>query len=609
MLVAQNPGNEQVVFVGTEKGVSRYENGTWTKVELNGERPLIEIWDIYETKGPEGNSVIWIATNGGLVRMEGSEQTVFTTKDGLPGERIQSVLETQSNGNKTLWVGTYKGLARFDNGNWTIYDASNHLPNDRVYHLAEITRNGRREMWVGTAGGVAYFDPARPDPSFDKLSTSTSPALPNDTAYRVLQDAKGRIYVTSNKGVSRLTPKADGTFDIFVFTTADGLPSNECVSGGGFVDSKGRVWVGTVAGAAMLDIEREVVDNQPKPLYMDRVFLAGKLISLLPNTELSYYDNQLAFEFTLVSPFRETANRYRSQLVGLEAEPTAWIAAPRREYTFIPDGDFVFKLWGMDANGNISGPIEVPFTIRPVWWRTWWAFGLYLLATGAIVALIAFLIYRNRLLRMLEVERVRTRIATDLHDDIGASLSQISILSELLVNKKNGHSHEERRSLNVIAETSRQLTSSMSDVVWSINPNRDRTRDLVQRMRHFANDILSARDIEFALITSGLDENERLDINVRQQIYLVFKEAVNNAVKHSGATEVDSRLSTEEGRYNLVIHDNGNGFTPDDNGEGNGLNNMRNRARSIGGRLDIASSPETGTTLTLTVPRKIGVSA
>src|SRR5690606_16417673 len=112
---------------------------------------------------------------------------------------------------------------------------------------------------------------------------------------------------------------------------------------------------------------------------------------------------------------------------------------PRREYTFLPDGEFTFKVWGMDAAGIVSRPVEVPFEIYPAWWRTWWAFSLYLLLTAGVVALFAYVIYRYRLQRIIEIERVRTRIATDLHDDIGASLSQISILSEVLAHKQNGN--------------------------------------------------------------------------------------------------------------------------------------------------------------------------
>jgi ligand-binding sensor domain-containing protein/two-component sensor histidine kinase len=611
LMTTENEAGEKVLYAGTERGATKYENGKWTEIKIEKDKSLGEVWKIYETEPTDagGEKIIWFATNSGLVKAGRGETTVFNAKNGLPDDRVRAVLETGSGGAKTLWVGTYSGgLVRLQNGEWTVFNQQSGLPSNRVYDIAEVETGDSKQIWVGTAGGAAYFDPGEEKINFQVLTTGTEPALPNDFVYRILQDAKGRIYLPTNKGVARISPNASGGFDLYTFTTADGLPSNETVAGAGLVDSRGNIWVGTVSGAAMLDLSKETEDDRPKPLYLEKIFVGGKELDLAPHTGLAYDQNHLVFEYVLMNPFRESATRYRTQLVGLESEPTAWTPEPRREYTFLPDGEFTFKVWGMDAAGNVSRPVEVPFEIYPAWWRTWWAFSLYLLLTAGVVALFAYVIYRYRLQRIIEIERVRTRIATDLHDDIGASLSQISILSEVLAHKQNGNL-DNREALKMIAETSRDLTGAMSDVIWSINPNRDRLRDLIQRMRRFASDVLSPRDIDFQFLTAEFETNEKLDVDIRQQIYLVFKEAVNNAVKHSGCTRLRAELRSDNDRYVLLVTDDGKGFRPNESGEGNGLFNMKNRARAAGGRLELETEEGKGTRIVLTIPHKKSVFA
>ncbi|MCB1024730.1 MAG: hypothetical protein KDB79_10090, partial [Acidobacteria bacterium] len=499
------------------------------------------------------------------------------------------------------------GLAKFEDGKWTGFDKDSGLLANTLYDVSEITYGTKRELWIGTGGnGIAILDLDDPK-GFQIITTENSSLIPSDTVYGIFQDSEKRIYATTNKGIARITPSKDGDIlksSAYFFTTEDGLPNNECTAGSPLIDREGRIWVGTVGGAAVLDLSKEYKDDVAEPIFLENITVSGVKTNLLPHTELGYDQNNITFEYVMPTNFRESATTYQTQLIGLENTPSDWTKEPKREFTYVPNGDYTFVVRGRDASGNISKPIEVPFTIRPPWWQTWWALLLYLLAVSSVVSLIAYLVYRNRYRRMLEIERVRTRIATDLHDDVGSSLSKISILSEVIAQGGNELKTDDRNSLQDIAATSREVVSSMSDMVWSINPNRDNFRDTIQRMRRFASEVLTAKDIDFTF-NAPIDEKEiRLEVDLRRQIYLVFKESVNNAAKHSECTNIEIELKRKADGIYLRITDDGKGFDQTFANEGNGLANMRRRAEESGGKLDISTAEGQGTTVTLQLPRR-----
>lgn len=600
---------EEILYVGTEKGLSSFQNGKWRDIGLNETVPLIEVWDIKEALSENGKKTLLISTSVGLIKKTGENIEKINSKNGLSDDRVRDALETHSKeGEKVLWVGTYNGgLARFENGEWTIFDVKNGFPTNRIYKIAEINIENSRQLWVATGGGgIAILDLDQPETGFQLIKTENSNLVPSDTVYSIFQDTKKQIYATTNKGVSRITYK-NNSLSAYFFTTEDGLPSNECVSGASYIDSKGRVWIGTVGGAAVLDISKEFEDEIAQPLFLEKVIVADIERQLLPETQLKYDENDLIFEFAMPNGFRDASTNYQTQLVGLEEQPTEWTNEPRRQYNFLPSGNFTFKVWARDFAGNISVPLELPFRIRPAWWQSWWAFMLYLMATVAIVTFIVYLFYRNRLKRMLEIERVRTRIATDLHDDVGSSLSKISILSEVLSHNEGELDLEDKRSLETIAETSREVVGSMSDMVWSINPSRDNLRDTIQRMRRFASETLSLRNIDFRFTAPQSDKEIKLNVDYRRQIYLIFKESLNNAVKHSNCSKVDIELGQKGKWLELKISDDGRGFDNSVETEGNGLINMRSRAENIGGKFEIVSENGKGTIILLKIPQKSGI--
>jgi PAS domain S-box-containing protein len=202
---------------------------------------------------------------------------------------------------------------------------------------------------------------------------------------------------------------------------------------------------------------------------------------------------------------------------------------------------------------------------------------------------------RSREERIAEIERVRRRIAADLHDDIGSSLTQISILSEVVQQRVGDPGFSISGPLSYIARASSELIDSMSDIVWAINPQRDRLSELVHRMRRFAADTFTARNIAFRMALPGPDEDVRLEGNLRREMFLIFKESIHNIVRHSGCTQADIELKLVGACLELIISDNGCGFDTDSASEGHGLTSMQNRAAGIGAVYELVSAPGQGT--------------
>src|SRR3989442_6840185 len=202
---------------------------------------------------------------------------------------------------------------------------------------------------------------------------------------------------------------------------------------------------------------------------------------------------------------------------------------------------------------------------------------------------------RYRLARLLEIERIRSRIATDLHDDVGATLSQIAVLSEVARRKTETDPNEVSGRLDRIAGAAREMVDSMSDLVWSIDPHRDHLSDLTNRMRRFAVEYAGAADIELHFAAPPPEQDAVVGADLRRQVLLIFKEAVNNALRHSHCTEITIDFRIEKDWLALTVIDNGDGFDPAANAMGHGLSSMGRRARAMGGSWEIASQQGQGT--------------
>jgi len=251
-----------------------------------------------------------------------------------------------------------------------------------------------------------------------------------------------------------------------------------------------------------------------------------------------------------------------------------------------------------DVVGGVSIPVIdrvfLPFLQSLLVWNGWW-FVLFVFAStiGAL-----YLANGWRRQQEFRLQEVRSRIATDLHDDIGSSLSQVAIMCEVL----SRQSLAERETLQEIAGVSRNVLTSMSEIVWAVDPSHDHLRDLTQRMRWFAGETLAGREIALDFTALEPSSEVHLEPETRRQIFLVFKECVNNIVRHSGARHAKVLLQVARDQMTLVVEDDGKGFDLKKVGQGNGLRNIRHRARLLGASLETRSAIGSGTVLTLRVP-------
>jgi signal transduction histidine kinase len=503
-----------------------------------------------------------------------------------------------------VWIGFNGQMARYRDGVFTMFTASDGVPPGAITSIY-VDRAGR--LWLASArsGLIRVDDPAEQSPKF--VNYTTAQGLSSDSTdvspeQLIAEDLQGRIYIGTGRGLDRLDP-ATGHFKHF--TTADGLAPGSIKSC--FRDRRGALWIGTSGGLSRFAPAPDEPAQAPPAILISDLYVAGsrQFISALDETEILLPDlavdqNQLQIDFVGLSFAPGDTLRYQYKVEGADKD---WSApTERRSVTYrLAPGRYRFFVRAVNSDDAVSSsPATVTFRILPPLWERWWF--LALIATGLTLTL--YRLYRYRVARLMEIERVRTRIASDLHDDIGANLSLIAGLSDVLRQQAPSSDPQVSERLSLIASVSRRSVDAMSDIVWAINPNRDHLGDLTQRMRRFAAETLGSRGIEFRFDSSGIDHNTRVSADLRREVFLIFKEGVNNIARHSHCTFADFTIESEGGMVLLKMGDNGVGFEAPNADWGQGLSSMRERAEKIGAELNLISSPGHGATLIVKAPLK-----
>jgi ligand-binding sensor domain-containing protein/two-component sensor histidine kinase len=497
----------------------------------------------------------------------------------------------------TVWIGFFRGgLACYRGGHLSVFNEADGLPAGAIRSL-HLDREGR--LWIASGrGGVARIDrPEEIPPRFVRFKPEQG--LSSENTSSLGEDRFGRIYVGTARGLDRIDPKSGV---VQHFSADDGLARGVIESM--LCDRNGNLWLGSTTGLSryepLIDPPRAVPAVRITQVAVNGISQAlpqiGSQLVRLPEAGPAATPLQIDFAGIDFAPGGRL--RYQYRLGGIDRDWSP--AADQRSvvYAHLPAGAYRFQVRAIANDGAIGpSPAEVVFRVLPPLWKR--PSVLLLFGLGAVA--LAYGWHRNRLKSVLAVERVRMRVATDLHDDIGTDLSEIAILSELLGRK------EQRAPAGTLAEIgdrARRLVDSMSDIVWSTDPRKDDIESLVQRIRHFAANTLESQGIAWSLeVEDGL-EARSLDPDRRRQILLIVKEALTNVARHADCTRACLRIFRADGEIAVEIEDNGKGFddlagapTP-----GQGLSSMRARAVSLGGTLEVSPLPAGGTRVAARLP-------
>jgi len=558
-----------------------------------------QIFRIFE----DSRGRMWISSfdsaSNRLVLWEPGNQTPgeLTGAANLPAMKDDIARSFAEDRAGNIWIGFNTGLARYRDGAFTFFTTKDGLPPGSINDIY-TDHTGRLWLALSRSGLLRVNDPAAARPVF--TSYTSAEGLSSNSVEVITEDLSGDIYAGTGRGIDRVDPS---TGRVRHYTTADGLASGSFLAA--LRDRNGVLWFGTHNGLSRF-VPGPTEPAAPLPILISGLRVAGlqQTLSALGERDVHLPDlvadqNQMQIDFVGLSFEPGDVLRYQYRFEGADAN---W-STPSEQRTVnlarLSPGRYRFLVRAVNSDGIVSAqPAVVSFTILPPIWQRWWF--VLLALTAVMLAVYAF--YRYRVSRLLELERVRTRIASDLHDDIGSNLSLIAGLSEMLNAQLRNTNGQIAERLSIIATVSRRSVDAMSDIVWAVNPKRDNALDLSHRMRRFASDTLSARNIEFRLDAPNLDRNVRVNAETRREVFLIFKEGINNIARHSNCTGADAELRLDGRAIVLKLHDDGRGFKPRNGDAGHGLESMKRRAEKLGGELTINSTDGKGTTLELRIP-------
>jgi signal transduction histidine kinase/ligand-binding sensor domain-containing protein len=654
------PGRDNKLWVGTDGGgLYRFQDGGWSNFGYTNGIGNSYVWSVAEdlagnlwvgtwgaglflrdgdrfkvAPGTEKISSpipallcgrddsLWAGSTTGLLHYQNGKIQWFTESDGKSLRDVRAVAE-DSNG--AVWFGmAATGLACLENGRIRQFRKVDGLSSDAIECL-HFDEGGA--LWIGTfGGGLCRFKTGH----FSVIDQEQG--LPNSVIGDIEDDGNGFFWMSSHGGIIRaskvgLNECADGMTKrvaCLSFGVNDGLPTIECTEGlqpAGCKTPDGRLWFPTSKGLVVVNPNEVRINHLPPSMALEEVLVDGETATNTASPwRIQPGQNRFEFHYTGLSYIAPEKVQFQYWMEGLEKD---WEDAGTKraaDYSFLPPRDYVFHVRACNNDGvwNQTG-VSLAFTVLPHFWQTWWFRALTGLMLMAVASGTMWYDTRRRMRLRLEklerqqaVERERVRIAKDIHDDLGASLTYITMLSESASDKPV----VSPTNLARIHGTARELTRSMDEIVWAVNPKHDTLDSLAAYLTRFAHDFLSAASIRCRFDMPVRVENWPLSAEMRHNIFLAFKESMHNVICHAAASEVCVSLKIEVKKIVLTVTDDGCGFDmarsqvdsplkPDRISQGEGLVNIRRRLAEVHGECDIQTAPGKGTTVKITVPVQI----
>ncbi|HWF20153.1 MAG TPA: two-component regulator propeller domain-containing protein, partial [Verrucomicrobiae bacterium] len=550
---------------------------------------------------------LWFGCSPGLVLDSSSKK--FLEKD-----EIRCLAEDQHG---TLWVGTSEGLYHRDkNGAFRPFKMRRELAKNAVLALYADQEGN---LWASIANcGLACIQNGR-------LSICTmKQGLWNDEIFEILEDDHGWLWMSCPKGVFRVnkTQLADlnqglaKTITCIAYGKTDGMESIQC-SGvskpAAWRSRDGRLWFATAKGLAVTNPNEDLVLNEKPPtVRIEEVLIDKRLINFSEDAPLQIKSGrgELEIHYTALSFQMPEKNHFRYRLGGVDPE---WVDAGNRRvayYNNLRPGSYVFQVRACNNDGVWNEkPAEFEMTLLPHFWQLKWFSGFAALAIAGMIGVTVRYATRKKLERKLEgleqqnaIEKERTRIAQDMHDDLGARLTEILLLNELARKNKQSSDNLENY-LGKQSHVVRDVADSLDTIVWAVNPTKDTLDSLANYLYEQVERLLTMKSIRCRFDVPDQLPSCFISSEVRHNVFLTVRESLNNVIKHSGATEVWFRLRHSSASLSIVIEDNGKGISPAERSAcGNGLQNMERRMKNLGGSFRLSSHSKRGTQIRLEVP-------
>jgi ligand-binding sensor domain-containing protein/signal transduction histidine kinase len=611
-VLADNQGR---VWAGTrDEGLFLFQTNQFVPAS-GGEIPGPQIFALFEDRSGQ----LWAGAQNGLANFDGGKWKIYTTRDGLLDNSVRAIAQ-DADGN--FWVGTQSGGLNFlKAGKFISYQASeNGLSGGDISCLCP---NADGVLWIGTSGhGLARFQNGK------WTRYSTDDGLASNNINYLLEDDDGNLWIGSNAGLMRIAKKslndfAAGTTNVIscrTFVETDGLPTRECSSGSqpaAIRARDGKLFFPTTKGLVFVNPAELKPNLQPPTVLIESVLVDGReqktnrLDSAWPQAiVIPPGHEQLEIDYAALNFSAPDAVRFKYRLEGRDMAWTDARAERVANYSNLPHGHYYFHVTAANEDGvaNQTGSV-LEITVQPYFWQTnWFRAAAIIFLLGIIAAIVRF-ISTQKLRREVQLfkqqealERERGRIARDLHDQLGANLTQVALLGEMAEADKNSPDEIESHAQQ-ISQTARETTRSLDEIVWAVNPSNDTLEGLANYACKYAQEYLALAGVRYrADVPAHLPATD-IPPEVRHNVFLAFKEAVNNVVKHAHASEAWIRLRLSPDNFILEIEDNGRGLgNPDSAQNRNGLRNMKKRMADIRGEFSISGGANGGTIVRLKIP-------
>ncbi|GAB4187292.1 MAG: hypothetical protein Kow00108_24280 [Calditrichia bacterium] len=576
------------------------QTGTFRKLSSNIPLPK-NGHKFYRNK--DGN--IWYGTEAGLFFYNTKMKKWFSAVELYPFVpasvmkqlNIWTIIERKD---ESIWMGTEgSGVWVIDPNNKSLiqygHDDSNNrsLSDNMVWGIYE-DRSG--DIWIGTAAGLNRWIPE--DSSFFHIFEKDG--LSNNYVYSIIEDSGSGLWITTNNGLTLLQKGPEST--IFTFYKEDGLPANEFNMGSGTI-VRNTIYAGTVNGLAAFTpavYSKTNITRQIQILNLEISNIEKEKLFLLINekVKLKYYQNSFSITVALPDYINPLKNQFSFYLEGFDDDWRPFSTRNTIQYTNLSPGSYKLHIKAKNSQGiEIPSEKNIIFVISPPFWETIWFKTLIALMIVGII----FMYIRIRISRLKALEQLRISIASDLHDDIGATLTKISLYADSL------QISETPDEIHAISKRIRELSSNvifaMKDLVWAIDSRKDTWGDLINRMKEHVYGFLKNEKMEIHFVIEGINLSANIHPELRQNLFLIFKEAVHNTMKHSEADALNIRIINSTNRFTMCIEDNGKGFRLNNTHQGNGLRSMKRRAEKIEGELLIRS--QSGTKIDLILKKKL----